>query len=462
MKKSGLRGIYFDENYLSEEFNYLTGSAYLLPNEQVQPGYSYLGLRDYDKRLRYMFESNGVKPPYLWLHTTSGHPVYAWMPDVAMEGENVEPTGQYDDYMDGQSAARLRAIGMGANLGAAPTIMCQSANHWNPTYSPFLVHQFVGWIAAHDCLAATVPLWWLLTAETELWREDVRFLPYWKSGQGLISLTNDVVVSAHLCPGHAVLWIANTAHEDRTAVIALDLKKLGFSAKTLLCYDTETGEIYPLHDGKLTIAVPKRMWRSVRLLQRKELTGDMTFIAHFAQDAVADEALGNRYPPQVTQLAQIPKAIAPGPTGKGLSLAMPIAYAARQHVTRESGAISLQLFFDPAKSNGTLLAIDKFRVTLGKGRLTATLGTQQLAAADLNLPAGPSRHGITVSWLGQILKVQLDNADLFTAALPAPMPIQPTGRGLEIIDTWGKITPTLLTFGPVTDGVMDELVMRRK
>ena len=50
---SGLGCIYFDENYLSvrtRNYPHRQG-AYLLPDGKVQPGYDYLGLREYNKAL---------------------------------------------------------------------------------------------------------------------------------------------------------------------------------------------------------------------------------------------------------------------------------------------------------------------------------------------------------------------------------------------------------------------------
>jgi hypothetical protein len=268
IQRSGLTGLYFDENYLGEHVNYLTGGAYILPDGSIQPAYSYLGLREYDKRLRYLFYERGKAIPNLWLHTTGGHAVYAWMPDVSMEGENAEPSGLENDYIDVLPASRLRSIGMGVNLGCAPFIMCQAQRHWNAEASPFLVRQFVGWVLAHDCLPEGVRLWETLSSELELWHDDTRFLPYWKSGQGIASSSPDILVSAHLRPGHGVLWIVNTAREDRRARVQLDLNALGFKAERMLAYDAETGERCNLRGDALSVEVPKRTWRAVRLVPR--------------------------------------------------------------------------------------------------------------------------------------------------------------------------------------------------
>jgi hypothetical protein len=271
-KLSGLGCLYFDENYLPEDWNYLTGGAYLLPDGRVQPGYNYLGLREYNKRLRYMFYDNAKPMPNLWEHTTGGHAVYAWMPDVSMEAENVEPVDLTADYLEMLPASRLRSIGMGRNLGSAPFIMCQANRHGKGEISKILVHQFVGWTLAHDVLPEGASFWPALASELELWRDDVRFLPYWKKGLGIDSETPGVVASAHVHPGHAVLWIVNTNREDKQARIRLDLAKLGLNpALRTEAYDAENGDRYTLDNGLLTTTVPKRMWRAVRLIQSRQL-----------------------------------------------------------------------------------------------------------------------------------------------------------------------------------------------
>jgi hypothetical protein len=265
---SGLGCLYFDENYLAEDWNYLSGGAYILPDGRVQPGYDYLGLREYNKRLRYMFYENGKTPPNLWEHTTAGQAVYAWMPDVSMEGENVEPTDLSNDYIDMLPSSRIRSIGMGRNLGTAPFIMCQANRHGKGEISRTLVHQFVGWVLAHDVLPEGVDWWPALAAKLELWRDDIRFVPYWGEETGIHSEIKGILVSAHLRPGSAVLWVVNTNHQDTVAQIHLDLAKLGLNpALPIEVYDAENGERCALTSHELSIPVSKRMWRAIRFVQ---------------------------------------------------------------------------------------------------------------------------------------------------------------------------------------------------
>ena len=273
----------------------------------MQPGYDYLGLREYNKRLRYMFRQNGKNMPNLWEHTTGGQAVYAWMPDVSMEAENVEPTDLTADYIEMLPSSRLRSVGMGRNLGSAPFIMCQALRHGKGEISKILVHQFVGWVLAHDVLPEGVPFWPPLAAQLELWRDDVKFLPWWQKGTGIDSTVSGVVASAHVRPGNAVLWVVNTNREDKAANLRIDAAKIGLDpGQPIQAYDAEDGTRYTITGGVLTVPVPKRMWRAVRLTQPRLLGRNVAFIADFEHEVAATEAWGDRYPLAIHCPNQLP------------------------------------------------------------------------------------------------------------------------------------------------------------
>ena len=454
VKRSGVNGLYFDETYLSEEWNYLAGNAYLLPDERVQPGYSYIGLRDMNKRLRYLFHANGREIPFLWLHTTGGQPVYAWMPDVAMEGENVEPAGLHNDYIDALPAGRLRSIGMGRNLGAAPIVMCQTSRHWNPAFSHILKDQFVGWVLVHDVLPEQVPFWAVLSGEMQMWRDEIRFLPYWKKGLGVESGTKDVLVSAHARPGDAVLWIVNTAQQARTAKVRVDLNAMGLAGKSLRVFDAETGEPCALAGGTLSVEVPKRMWRSVRLVQDPALGADKTFVASFDKDAEADSALGNPLP-KVPKESDIPQANA-----KSMPLDRAIAYDARHNIPAGGrGNVSWKLKCGP-ESSGSILALPGLSVAINRGKLTVTAGKAK-ADADLQLGKEPAWHRFAMAWKGRDVSVSVDGKPVISLAVGAAVKFE-MPRGIHIVSYHIRTNnaPTF-SIGPVRGAAIDDLVISK-
>ncbi len=451
-KLSGLGCLYFDENYLPEDWNYLSGGAYLLPDERVQPGYNYLGLREYNKRLRYMFHDNGKPAPNLWEHTTGGHAVYAWMPDVSMEGENIEPTDLTDDYMEALPASRLRSIGMGRNLGSAPFIMDQASRHGKGEVSKILSHQLVGWILAHDVLPEQTAFWPPLASELELWRDDVRFLAYWKRGLGIECPTPGIDVSAHVRPGNAVLWVVNENRQDLKVLIRLDLNKLGLDPGAVRAYDAETGERYAIENGSLSVTVPRRMWRAVRIFQPKQLAGNLTFIADFDHEIGAVEAFGGRYP-----LGEALPELVPGRRGNGVALDRPVSFLARQHIKGESGAI--KFFFRAGEhSTGTLLQVGGLALGVTNGRMFLTCDKKEISPLT-PVSSGSNWNEVAVNWLGGKIQVTYDGSEVFELRLTAPLQVAGWGRGFEIRDPQRHLEPSEVTFGPLRGGVLDDLQM---
>jgi hypothetical protein len=404
-----------------------------------------------------MFHDNAKPAPNLWEHTTGGQPVYAWMPDVSMEAENVEPIDLENDYMAALPASRLRSIGMGRNLGSAPFIMSQTDRHWQGDVSTALANQMVGWVLAHDALPEQVPFWTVLSSELELWRDDVRFLPYWKTGTGVASETAGVNVSAHVRPGSAVLWLVNTTRQDQSGRVRLDLKSLGLGpTRSTVAYDAETGERYSMDAGVLSVPVPKRMWRAVRLIQPNALKGNITFVADFDREVAASEAYGGRYP--LGKSLPLP---VPGRLGNGVALDAPLAFLARQHVASENGRISFAVRFRSAPgSDGALVGLGPLTLVARNGRLSLTAPQSTVQQNSIPPPVADLRwHSIALSWRGREVQVTCDGVIVLSATLKDAMQLPGMGRGSDIRDNRRHIEPARITFGPVPGAVLDDLQM---
>ena len=455
IKKSGLSGIYFDENYTGEDFNYLTGGAYLLPDESIQPGYNYIPLRDYNIRLRQIFAANGVPEPNLWLHTTGGQPTYAWFPDVSMEAENVEPTNFENDYPAVMPASRLRATGMGVNLGAVPFAMCQADRHWKPEFGPKLVHQFVGWVLLHDILPEQTTFWNYLSGEMQMWRPEIVFHPYWKNPKW--SSDPDILVSAHAAKGQdATIWIFNTARVTKKAKVSLDFSKLGLDPKGLLAFDAETGEPIALKKSSFSIEVPDRLWRAVRLVQTRELQKAETFRAGFDSEAAADEALGCPLP-----RGAFPPALVAGKNGQALALEKAVSFESRHHLTASQGRLSFALK-TPAKGSGTIFSVGTLKLIFHNGKLKLVDPSQNIdVSADVPQSTGEEWHLVEWNWSKGRATLRWDQSQLLETPLPQGMPIPPMGRGLDIADHRRRISPTPLVFGPLKDAALDDLTMSK-
>jgi hypothetical protein len=265
VREAGFRGLYVDENYLGLEENFLTGSAYYRPDGRLQRAYSYIGLRDYFKRLKIMFHENNVPAPNLWQHISSGAAYHAWFGDVFFEGENVEPTNVQYDYIEVLPAGRMRAIGSAVCAGGAMTMMCQSARH-RTQWADKHTHQFVGWVMAHDILPEQVELYYKIAEDAHLYEAGVEFLPYWKPG-AITTATPKCIVSAHKVGKRAVLWIVNTDRKDQTVDVAIDWAKLGLDRAATKARNAETGQDVALTDKGLSAPVLQRDFVAVHLVQ---------------------------------------------------------------------------------------------------------------------------------------------------------------------------------------------------
>lgn len=465
IRESGLNGLYFDETYLNLDRNFLTGGAYLMPDERIQPGYNFLGLRSMCWRLRYLFHQHGLEGPRLWFHTSANHPVHAWLPDIGMEGENVEPTGLDNDYMECLPASRLRAIGMGRNLGIVPLIMCQADRHWDDNFSPFCVPQMVGWVLAHDCLPENSPFWDVLAVESKIGREDVCFRPYWKSGQGIECSTEGVLVSAHSRPGHSLLWLVNTARADRRAEVDVDLKSLDLGRpdprRPLRLIDAETGEAIALRisngRGAFSVDVPARFWRAVRIIQTKRLLPRQTLSASFdLATAKADESIG--YGGHFGK--PLPAdAFVPGKAGRGIELRQSVSYLARHHVRVDAGRIEWCLQFDPAADRGTVFNLGGLALDLNRGKYSLKMDKEVLQQWDDELPSGRAWRDIAVMWQGNRLEVKIGDQRFPVIVVESGMPIKPQSRGLEIYGGRNRAKLSTISLGPMPEAIIDDVRM---
>ncbi len=291
VREAGFKGLYIDENYLSFDRNPLTGGAYVRPDGRVQPGYTYTGLREYFKRMMIMFNQEGMARPNLWQHTTGGVAYHAWYGDVLMEGENVEPTDAEWDYIEVLPAGRMIAIGSPTCNGATTIMMCQAQRHPTVLVEKH-IHQFVGWVMAHDILPEGVRWYGPLAQAGRLHADAVAFTGYWKAGSPVRTATPDCVVSMHRTDGRALLWIVNTARQDRQAEVRVDWKALGLDRAKTVAVNAETGAELALTATGFALPVLQRDFASVLLAERRTLAPGQSFAASFEKGLDADDALG--------------------------------------------------------------------------------------------------------------------------------------------------------------------------
>jgi hypothetical protein len=440
VREARFRGLYVDENYLSLEENHLTGNAYYLPDGRLQRAYNYLGLRDYFRRLKVMFAQNQVGTPNLWQHITSGAAYHAWFGDVFYEGENVEPTDLTFDYLEVLPASRLRAIGSSVCAGGVMTMMAQASRH--PTvHAAKHLHQFVGWLLAHDVMpeAQGTHYAWLCEV-ARLYEPDVRFRPYWKPDTPARTSTKDCLVSLHSASDRHLASVVNTSRADQTVDVALDWRALGLEPRRDRALDAETGEPLVFTRGGFSVPVAARDCRLVLLVRRDVLLGDETFVAGCEQGPRADQALGSdalrtagadSRPPALTAGRDGGLAVA---VGEGVQLFSFLNVAPEGGTLTFDGLLASGLRADGARDS--LLTFGRgLTVTLRAGK-TAELVYQSGSGKDARQATatvpGPGWHRFGLAWRGGGATFVVDGQAV--AELPcADLGLAPPGLKYEAI-----------------------------
>ncbi|MBM4037139.1 MAG: hypothetical protein FJ290_01380 [Planctomycetes bacterium] len=448
VRDAGFRGLYVDENYLGVDKNFLTGGAYFKPDGRLQPGYSYLGEREYFKRMKVMFHENGVPAPNLWQHISSGAAYHAWFGDIFFEGENVEPTDLNFDYFEVLPAGRLRAIGSAKCAGGVMTMMCQSSRHAT-IHEPKHTHQFVGWVMAHDVLPEQVPFYNVLAQEARLYEDNVEFFGYWKKDCPVAAKTRDCLASVHCVAQppsaesaqagapvphsrRAIVWVVNTSRKDQTVEVSVDYGGLGLSRNRTVALNAETGEAMELTRRGFSVPVLQRDFVAVHLVERQGLKGDESFYASFDREFVvrpsgriveANEALGcSVFEPTDAPLTQ-------GVKGQALSVGREgIRLWPRLHLTDAEGRLAFHarltgkpgLIFSTTPRQGrrgdlgtrpVVIAVEK------AGLIFEQLETNQAERAGQRvvLPApAEGWHAFELSWKGGTATLALDGKSVGT------------------------------------------------
>ncbi len=429
VREAGFRGLYIDENYLALDSNPLTGGAYVRPDGRTQRGYSYIGLRDYYKRMKAMFHRQNVPAPNLWMHISSGAAYHAWLGDIFFEGENVEPTNLHYDYMEVLPAARMRAIGSSKCAGGTMAMMCQSQRHAT-VHEPKHTHQFVGWVLAHDVMPEQVRFFELLAQHGRFHRADCRFHPYWKPDTPAKTHTPDCLVSAHTTEGRALLWIVNTSREDRTVEVRADLAGFGLGGAKVLAINAETGEDVALDGGRFAVDVLKRDFAAVLLVRPAGLdtaAGESLRATFDGPSATADEAVGSDVFQAARRAKGAPEGVFRVAGAKGAGLVGGVWIYPHLTLRDEAGRLTFDAKL-PAKPSGSVLDAGRVRLMWRRGkepRLLLTsdlnpvtgrdrrgapvLGKDKAKVRNVELPApGVGWHGFELAWRGEELTVAID------------------------------------------------------
>ncbi len=420
VKESSFRALYIDENYLATEDNWLTGNAYYRADGRLQQGYSYLGLREYYKRMMIMFNENGVSRPNLWMHITSGAAYNAWFGDVFIEGENVEPTDLNFDYIEVLPAGRLRSIASSVCSGGVMNMMCQAMRHPTKWVNKH-VHQFTGWVMAHDINAEQVGYFPVLVQESRLYEKDVTFIGYWKKENPCKTTTPNCVVSVHKTDGRALLTVVNIARTDQAVDVSVNFAGLGFDPAKVILVNGETGELIPFTKTGFKVNVLQRDFVPVQVIERKLLKNKETFFATFDNGTRADEAFGSNVLQLQRSSANEQMALCTGVNGKAVNSSKGIMFWARMHLSNTSGRVTFQGLLNN-NTNGTIINVGPLKLNQKIGK-TAGISLEYKANKDSKLEIAESAaltagwHLFDLAWADGKAVLTVDGKQLATIAI---------------------------------------------
>ncbi|NQT91747.1 MAG: hypothetical protein HQ559_03225 [Lentisphaerae bacterium] len=226
-------GLYIDDVSCSSTLE-LRSTAYKLEDGRTQPGFNTMGFRRFLKRVSAIYQQNG-KTPHILAHTTYCFEIPALsFVEMTVNGEDrdIYPLDQRT-VMDTWSWSDLRIQGGSEKWGFV--------TFWKPTVvrppivkgpaRPWLFWQY----RTMDALMAQHDLWYLWCngsmmgrlAEFGVRDDDVRFVPYWRSGDlATVEKGKLIIVGFYAKPGKAVMMISNCFGQEQEVAIRLNAEKL--------------------------------------------------------------------------------------------------------------------------------------------------------------------------------------------------------------------------------------------
>lgn len=266
LRRGLVKGVYMDDCWMSPQRRSPGPFAYALEDGHIQPGWMFLGYREYLKRMRGAFYENGCVP-HMCAHTTHTQyiPYHAFF-DVLLDGEDhYQGLKQKRDFLDFWSPGRLQ-FAHPAKWGLAVTWLSWG----NPEAEGDGRKHFPRWWYAHDRayvagqllhdLVWTQPDYRLFSRlredfvlDSKLTQDaDVHYVPYWDEEPAAVGTPAALKVSAWVQAERATVCLVNWGPERLEAAVTLRLDRLGFpgvAPEALRVEDVDLNLLVQLLDG---------------------------------------------------------------------------------------------------------------------------------------------------------------------------------------------------------------------
>jgi hypothetical protein len=287
----GVNGIYVDESYPYPDTVASHGMGFVNSKGERVPTYQIYAMRDYFKRMAYLFQKFGDGPPAIIAHASGvlamPHLSFA---DIFLDGEQVyHRIRDWDgdgppSYLEMTPLDQWGAEFSGRQFGFVPLFLpamrpnlAKGYPDLNKQIAP--TREMLALAQLHDVLVW--PLWsnadeWkkvvAVREEFQIGGADVQFHPFWELKNSAKADAKNVLVSSYTGTRGVLAVVANIGESEQN--VAVDFspisKQIGADWKA---WNAQTAEVLPLREGAVRVTVPAKDFVLVRIAPAALVTG---------------------------------------------------------------------------------------------------------------------------------------------------------------------------------------------
>ena len=270
MLREGMDGIYYDNVRVRATFDPVRGPAYELGDGTVQPFFDFFSFRELLKRTATMIylEKKFLidDHPFFLLHMTNG----ALLPFLSFGTVQVDLESEFGpkEFHDRFSEGYYLAETIGTQAGCIPEIL----NLVTGNNRKWICRTFVTIQLAFDF---PMVVWGkdFDPVVTETWKKVYNFgyasnnceiIPFWKPGFHPVTCSNpEIRISTYkrTDKNEALIAVCDLGNSAKT--VTVDIAGLAYTEPTAV--NEETGAVYPVKDNKITVELPRRDFRLIRI-----------------------------------------------------------------------------------------------------------------------------------------------------------------------------------------------------
>lgn len=289
--EEGLNGIYTDESFPYADTSEAHGAGFLDASGKRRPTWSLFAMRDYFKRLAWLFQKYGDGRPAIMAHTSMTIAVpYLSFVDIAIDGEHFAlPTYEWEkpglpSYVDMIPADYFRAQLMSQQFGFVPFFLPTLASASFRRAEPFpnidklpgptrellaltLVHSTQVWPLY--CNRAEVDAANEILAEFNTGDPETEFVPYWTPNNKVaVNSRADRLLSYYKNGDRLLVVVSNLSANDE--VTEIDFKNICGTVEGLEVTDAASKALLPHQGGKVFVKIPPKDFRLISIAPKSE------------------------------------------------------------------------------------------------------------------------------------------------------------------------------------------------